>query len=177
MTICKYILIVIRSIPPQIYYLSLFVFCVGLVVFVGFKGLKKGLNYSLNLLLLEYYFIVICSTNIYRSPQGDRKFDFTPFWSYRQPDLIIENIMNVVAFIPIGFLLGLGFKKLSWWNALYVGIMLSLPIEFMQLLFRKGFCEFDDVFHNVLGCMIGYSLFLLATSLVQRTSLKMLKNL
>lgn len=34
--------------------------------------------------------------------------------------------------------------------------LLSSLIEVLQFVFKKGLCELDDVFHNVLGCMIGY---------------------
>lgn len=30
----------------------------------------------------------------------------------------------------------------------------------MQLLLRKGLYEFDDLFHNILECMVGYILFI-----------------
>ena len=30
----------------------------------------------------------------------------------------------------------------------------------MQLLLRKGLYEFDDLFHNIIECMVGYILFI-----------------
>ena len=37
-----------------------------------------------------------------------------------------------------------------------VGFIFSSVIELSQLLLKRGLCEFDDVFHNTLGCVIGY---------------------
>ena len=37
-------------------------------------------------------------------------------------------------------------------------IVLSFGIELIQLVFKLGLFEFDDIFHNVLGAMIGYGL-------------------
>jgi len=37
-------------------------------------------------------------------------------------------------------------------------IGLSFGIEVIQLVFKLGLFEFDDVFHNVLGAVIGYGL-------------------
>ena len=36
------------------------------------------------------------------------------------------------------------------------GGCLSVVIEFMQLYFKRGSCEVDDIIHNTLGCVIGY---------------------
>ncbi len=38
---------------------------------------------------------------------------------------------------------------------------ISFCIETLQLLFKRGFAEFDDVFHNVLGCLLGYGIIVL----------------
>lgn len=35
------------------------------------------------------------------------------------------------------------------------GLCLSTCIELMQLILCRGLCEFDDVIHNSLDCMIG----------------------
>ena len=66
--------------------------------------------------------------------------------------------MNIVIFIPIGLLLRASFPTVKWWELLLMGCVLSLMIEFCQLTLHKGFCEFDDVMHNTLGCVMGYGL-------------------
>jgi glycopeptide antibiotics resistance protein len=35
---------------------------------------------------------------------------------------------------------------------------ISFSIEVIQLVFKMGLFEFDDMFHNVLGAVIGYGL-------------------
>ena len=92
---------------------------------------------------------------------AERKFDFTPFWSFRailagRKDLLTQDIMNVAAFIPIGFLLACAFDRLKGWQALLIGGGFSVLIESLQFVLRRGFAEFDDVFHNVVGCLIGW---------------------
>lgn len=72
--------------------------------------------------------------------------------------LLAQMIMNVVAFIPIGLLLGVSFPNMKWWKVLLIGVAFSILIETLQFFLKRGFAEFDDVFHNVLGCMIGYGL-------------------
>lgn len=68
------------------------------------------------------------------------------------------NMLNVLLFVPIGFLAGFGLQGLTFKNILLLGGILSVFIELLQFIFKKGFCETDDVIHNVLGCLIGYGL-------------------
>ena len=75
---------------------------------------------------------------------------------YGRDDLMRENIMNVLAFIPIGVLLWCTFRDCKLWMALLVGMGLSLSVEVFQYVFNRGLTEFDDVFHNTLGCLIGF---------------------
>jgi glycopeptide antibiotics resistance protein len=107
-------------------------------------------------LLIEYIFLLFCSTVIFRATGATRQYDFHPFWSYSRPDLLVENIMNVVVFIPVGLLLCCAFKQITWWKTLLIGCSISITIEALQFFFMKGFSELDDVMHNTLGCILGY---------------------
>jgi glycopeptide antibiotics resistance protein len=105
----------------------------------------------------------MCSTVLFRPIHEKHKHDFRPFWSYEaihegRSQLLLENVMNVVAFVPIGLLLGCGFRNMTWWKVLLIGCIVSVSIETMQFYFKRGFAETDDVMHNVLGCLIGYFL-------------------
>jgi glycopeptide antibiotics resistance protein len=151
-----YIVSLYQDIPTEVYEGLLSVFCLGLVVFIAWKGLKKGLRYSANFLLVEYIFLLFCSTVIFRAKGATRQYDFHPFWSYDRPELLVENIMNVVVFIPVGLLLGIAFKQMTWWKALLIGCGISVTIESLQFFFLRGFSEVDDVMHNTLGCLLGW---------------------
>ena len=152
----QYIINLYQDIPQEVYEGFLSVFCFGIVVFIAWKGFKIGLRYSATLLLIEYIFLLFCSTVIFRTTGETRKYDFHPFWSYSRPDLLVENIMNVVVFIPVGLLLGAAFKQMTWWKALLIGCSISISIEALQFWFMKGFSEVDDVMHNTVGCLIGW---------------------
>ena len=105
-----------------------------------------------------------------------RAFDFSPFWSYREvlrsgkDALLTQNIANVLAFVPIGLLLGCAFGRMKWWKALVIGGGFSLLIEVLQFVFKRGFAEFDDVFHNVLGCAIGFVVYVGVRWLIRQIS-------
>ena len=92
----------------------------------------------------------------FRATGETRQYDFHPFWSYSRPELMVENIMNVIAFILVGLLLSIAFKKMTWWKALLIGCGISVTIEALQLFFKRGFSEVDDVMHNTVGCLLGW---------------------
>jgi len=145
------------------------VFCLGLVVFIAWKGFKTGLRYSVALLLIEYIFLIFCSTVFFRTTSELRKYDIHPFWSYDRPELLVENIMNVVVFVPVGLMLGSflrvkgsstseATKSMTWLMVAIIGCGISVTIEALQFFFLRGFSEVDDVIHNTLGCLIGYGI-------------------
>ncbi len=166
----QYIINLYHDIPQEVYEGLLSIFCIGLVVFIVWKGFKTGLRYSATLLLIEYIFLLFCSTVIFRTTGATRQYDFHPFWSYDRPDLLIENIMNVIVFIPVGMILGsllrvkVSWSKYgswfkvngSWLIVLLIGCGISVTIEALQFLLKRGFSELDDVMHNTLGCILGY---------------------
>lgn len=154
----EYIVSLYQNIPTEVYEGLLSVFCLGFVMLLVFCGIKKGLRYSSGLLLVEYVFLIFCSTVIFRSVGETRQYDFHPFWSYDRPELLVENFMNVVVFVPVGLLLGIAFKQVSWWKALLIGWEISVTIESLQFFFLRGFSEVDDVMHNTLGCLLGYGI-------------------
>lgn len=165
--IAEYVISIYRDIPMAVYEGLLSVLCLGVVVIIACYGVKRGWRRIAGLVLAEYIFLIYCSTVFYRTTLAERKNDFHPFWSYRaiedgRLELLPENIMNVVAFVPVGLLLGIAIKNIRWWQALLTGAWLSVSIEVLQFVFKKGFSELDDVIHNTLGCMIGYGIYALA---------------
>ena len=157
----QYIISLYHDIPQEVYEGFLSVFCLGFVLLLVFCGIKKGLRYSSGLLLVEYVFLLFCTTVFFRTVGEIRRYDFHPFWSYNaiqdgKKDLMAENIMNVVVFIPVGLLLGIAFKQMTWWKTLLIGCGISVAIEALQFFFMRGFTEVDDVMHNTVGCMIGW---------------------
>lgn len=88
-----------------------------------------------------------------------------PFSSYieawKKASLIAwRNIaINIIMFIPFGFLLPLIFKKAD--NLLQISVftaVFSLGIEFLQMLSHRGVFEIDDIINNFIGSIIGYTI-------------------
>lgn len=153
----QYIISLYKDIPQEVYEGLLSVFCLGVVLFIAFKGIRTGFRWSSVLLLIEYIFLLFCSTVIFRPTGETRQYDYHPFWSYNRPELLVENIMNVIVFIPIGMILGSLLRvKGSWLVALLIGCSISITIEALQFCFMKGFSEVDDVMHNTVGGLAGF---------------------
>jgi len=142
----------------------LILFCIGIGVLLASLGVRRGIRWSAGLLLLEYIFFLHALTVIFRNTQVTESHLFTPFWSYRaiwegNEQFSTQAIMNVVAFVPAGLLLTSFFRRMKWWGVLLTGLLISFSIEILQLLLHRGFAEFDDIFHNTLGCLIGFEIY------------------
>ena len=156
---------VVSSVPVEIYWGLLGLLVIGLLVLIWWKGFKLGLRYGTVLLLVEWVFLVLCAIVFFRETGAERGYNLMPFWSYWDygkdsyfMEMFGENILNVLLFVPIGFLAGCGLRGMTFKKILFLGGGLSVFIELLQFIFKKGFCETDDVIHNMLGCIIGYGL-------------------
>ena len=153
-----------QDVPCYVYVLLVLFFVIGAISFVYHYGLKKSIRYSSRLLLVEYTCLMVSSTVLFRTYNERREHKFQPFWSYLailegKENFIPEIILNILVFVPIGLLLGCGFRRISWWQVLATGLLMSTTIEVLQFVFNKGYAEVDDLIHNTLGCMIGYGLY------------------
>ena len=152
-------------IPVEYVLISFLVLSVSVLIgMLVMKG-SRTKRFVLGTLLAEYYFLVLCSTVICRASHEERSIELMPFWNYPDiwnrvdyPEDLIEVLLNVALFMPIGLLLGgIGFKTKK---VLLSGICLSGIIEALQFAFCKGLCETDDVIHNSVGAFLGYLGFL-----------------
>ena len=176
--IAEYVVSLYKNIPMAVYEGFLSVLCLGMVFIIVCYGLKRGRKRIAGLVLLEYIFLIYCSTVIYRTAADGNGHEFRPFWSYDaieygRSELIAENLMNVVVFVPLGLLLGFMFNgsrctvMKGILIALMIGMGISVSIEAMQYFFQRGFAETDDVMHNTLGCIVGYGIISLTRKIIK----------
>ena len=170
---CKYIVGLYNDVPIEIYLGLISLFAIGLFFVLKFSNEKYHFQLVSKLLLVEYLSLLFCSTVLFRAGNENVKYSVEPLWSYESIQdgnsvLMAENFMNVVAFIPIGFLLGCSFRKMRLWKVFVIGICMSTTIEALQFYFKRGFSEVDDVIHNTIGCLLGYCAFCMLTWLVRK---------
>ena len=112
-------------------------------------------------LLLLFIFVVLSSTILTRTSNKERMYKLMPFWSWKEVirgnvKFLEENLLNLILLFPFGLLLPFAFyRKISWYKALFVGLVFSFFIEINQLMLCRGTFEWDDIIHNSLGAMIG----------------------
>lgn len=72
--------------------------------------------------------------------------------------------VNIIMYMPCGFLAPLFLKKNKWWHILIFGIALSVIIEMFQAVLGVGTVDIDDVILNTVGLLIGFGIYKLIYS-------------
>lgn len=90
---------------------------------------------------------------------SDSRHFYPLFWSYKailngSVESLIENIGNIILFIPIGVIAALYFH-FNIKKSLLIGLAVSLLIESSQWFFWLGAFEIDDLLNNTIGACIG----------------------
>ncbi len=85
------------------------------------------------------------------------------FYSIREkyPRMFLINVVgNVAAFVPFGFLLPkLQQRRINLFFTALFSFELSLCVELLQLVFKLGCFDVDDLFLNTVGGIAGYLLY------------------
>ena len=156
-------------------------------------------HYHLLTQLKYYIFAVYVLANLYetllfRVITPEPKYELGFLWSYREAlsfhkaggfrilitngALLKEIILNILLYIPLGYLLPFTWPKLArkkreittgnrvirwlWsipWKVVLIGLLGSIATEVTQLVFHLGLFEFDDILNNTLGCILGTLLY------------------
>ncbi len=173
-----YALSAIERVPHIVLWTLLALLVGGIIWSLCRNGLREGLRVSAALLLIEWTFLIMGMAVLFRETTPGSVIRLIPFSSYFQIpensyllEIVAINLLNVALFIPIGLLLGCVFQNINWRQVFVVGLCLSVLIELLQLVFKKGLCEIDDVIHNVVGCLVGYGLYQIAAVITKRSSI------
>lgn len=139
------------------------VLCMGVFyIFRLKKNKEQKIQYIGLLCFVIYLFIVLCNTVLFRPEGTTSRVVLIPFWSYVEAInkdrsfYLVENLLNIVLFIPIGIFLKMGFPHVRLVPIMVCGLLLSMAIETSQLLLHRGWFEVDDLMHNTIGSVIGY---------------------
>ena len=157
---------------PQIKWVLIF----GLVFMILFyvlsrKGYTKHYANPITIIVSGIMLSLSCSfifvmTLFRRSGGVDFDFRAKPFESYYIAfaeggiEVLLQIIINIAMFIPIGFLLPCCFKLYEKYRyVLITAVIASVSIELLQLIFGIGLFETDDVINNVFGAVIGLGIY------------------
>lgn len=162
-------------------YLALGILCAVVIValvFVGYKFIyqkkmqgQKKLSWIklLWLVAMICYLLVVCGATLLRVGDIYHGMQMQPlFASYREAwaEFAARDwrnlILNILMFVPFGFLLPMGIRKMRvFWRTYLCGFIVTLGIEVIQLASGKGIFEWDDILNNTVGTMIGYGFFVI----------------
>lgn len=134
-----------------------------------------------------YAILFLYVTLLSREFKSELQYQLSFLWEYRLAfdfsggSGFIRNITwvrqirdNILLFVPMGVLFGEMMNRRPhragerrkrrvcsscWEKALITGFLLSLTVELIQLTFRLGLFEFDDMFNNTIGMMLGYGFY------------------
>lgn len=72
-----------------------------------------------------------------------------------------QIVLNILLFIPFGFILSCNLHiyrrpKHLFLSILLSGIFVSISVELLQYITSRGYTEIDDVINNTVGAMIGW---------------------
>lgn len=119
--------------------------------------------------LLFCYVLFILYMTLYGRENSEPHSNLELFWSYRKMfeagKVSSQVVYNIVLFVPLGFLVFLLFSGKGW----IIPFLLSVCVESLQYVTGTGLCEFDDVFNNTLGGLIGFGLAMIAVRLFPKT--------
>lgn len=158
--------------------LCVFVPCVIYQMFLYRKGteyekIMKG-NLAWRYVLILYVYMVmdvvgmgsIWEIGKYDSIIRWDEIKLIPF----QSEGFLTYILNIIMLMPLGFLLPLIWKKYRTISkTIIAGFFFSLLIELGQLFNRRS-TEIDDVLMNVLGTILGFSIWLIFNRLFKSKS-------
>lgn len=131
---------------------------------------SQNLRYKRLIVFIIYIILVLTFTLIVRETliwrySGKHEAELIPFRQligfFKKPNHMLwfwQIILNIILFIPFGFLFPIIQPKLSKATIAY-GVLFSLAIEIMQYITGRGLADIDDLINNTLGAAIGYLIY------------------
>ncbi|MBB1194028.1 VanZ family protein [Flavobacterium sp. SOK18b] len=129
--------------------------------------LRKGINIVLAIYsIIAFWALYIGSYS--RQLLNEFKYNLYPFktiFSYiinynsnNSTPFIMNIFGNIVAFIPFGFLLPITFhRQLNRLDkVVFASVSVIFIVETLQLLFKLGVFDIDDIILNSIGVLIGF---------------------
>ena len=134
---------------------------------------RKKLLRRLEILLFAAYLAMLCYFLFFAENMGrtftERTYHYNlmlfreikRFWVYRHSlgtwSVMLNLVGNVVAFIPLGMLLPRLFEKSrKFLPTVFFCFEFSLCVEIIQLVFKVGSFDVDDILLNTAGGVLGY---------------------
>lgn len=135
--------------------------------------IRKGKHRVLSFVFFVLYFIVLFYLLFFSEEMGrtytEREYHYNlmPFHEIRRfityskvlgfKAVILNLVGNIAAFMPFGSFLPIYTKRCrNVWYTVFYSFELSLLVEILQLVFKVGSFDVDDLLLNTLGGLLGF---------------------
>lgn len=146
---------------------------------------RKRLFRGLEILLFAVYVAMLCYFLFFAESMGrtfsERTYHYNlepfkeikRFWMYREAlgswSVGLNLVGNVAAFLPFGALLPVLFTRCrKFMPTVLLSFEFSLFVELIQLFWKVGSFDVDDIFLNTLGGVLGYLLYWIISVLIKK---------
>lgn len=134
------------------------IFFCFLYAFVIRKMKKTTVNIVIYYIFVIYIFTVLAVTGVIGKHNWTINAGAFAAFSFSEV-FSLEKLLNVIMFLPLGLFLPYMDKKTRWHIYIIIGFLSSLAIECIQCFFVGRLADVADVFANVIGCILGISIF------------------
>lgn len=119
----------------------------------------------LKVFLFEIYIFIVLWLTLIDREWGERRYMLVPFWEYANVfkgidrGYYIKQILgNLVMLMPLGIMLPI-VKNVKLKHVFMTALCFSAGIEITQFITGRGLMEFDDVFNNTVGAVVGFGIY------------------
>ncbi len=97
---------------------------------------------------------------------------YTRYWSYKEINSFANLIGNILAFIPLSYMLPRVYKPAQkFLICMFLSFLVVLGIELFQLLTSFGVFDVDDIILNMSGAFIGYLCYLFMKAIFKKKNI------
>ena len=143
------------------------------------KNIKKSLAKAVFILylLLVWLFFIDRGLIIHKlfgaywqfiRPLGFRSINLSPSFSTMLGEDKAVLLLNLTAFIPMGFFICLFTKGKSKYKHVYLIVLIPIIIEVLQYIFATGALDINDIILNVISGIIGVTAYAIIHKIKQR---------
>ena len=146
----------------------IFICIIGMIMLTVLSMIKGSMRIVWVLIVFIAFIYILALVYVTLGARTQSKnyvYNIEPLWTYydiiinKKYYLLWEDVANAMMFLPLGMFLRNFFgKRIHWYGSAVIGLLLSMAIELIQLVTKRGFCDIDDLIHNTIGVLIGYFL-------------------
>lgn len=133
------------------------------------KSLSKTLL-ILYVLILAWLVLFKFAPDLSAALNQTSSLNLVPFADF-SPRNFRDVAYNFAIFIPLGLLLSVNFKQISFWRKLAIVFSFSFVAETIQYIFAIGATDITDVITNTLGGLSGLAMYSLGKKFIDSKKL------